>query len=87
MKTKLFLLAAGSLVASMFSPISASADLLTCRMVAGQLVGKGCRCRVKPVKRCGPAGATCVTESVHYRGDMAIKRCCVKWACGPKGGM
>ena len=50
MKAKLFLLAAGSLVASLSMPMSASADLLTCRMVGGQLVGEGCRCRVKPVK-------------------------------------
>lgn len=87
MKLKMFLLAAGSLIVSALSPMSASADILTCRMVGGHLVGEGCRCRAKPVQRCGAAGAACVTESVHYRGDRAIKRCCVKWACGPKGIM
>lgn len=84
MKAKLLLLAAGSIMASIFTPMSASADLLTCRMIGGKLVGEGCRCRAKPVKQCGPRGAYCLTESVHYRGDVAVKRCCVKWTCSPK---
>jgi cyclohexanecarboxyl-CoA dehydrogenase len=25
-----------------------------------------------------------LTESVHYRGDVAVKRCCVKWTCAPR---
>lgn len=87
MKTRLFLLAAGSLVASLLVPMSVSADLLTCRMVGGKLVGEGCRCRVKPVKACGSRGATCLTESVHYRGDVPIKRCCVKWTCSRKSAL